>query len=108
MLIRKFVVCAGLLIVTGCHCGSSCRDTGYGASYGSSYRDADYGITPAPQLSSVPSQEKSFVDRHPLFSSPRNYYRDSGDNVVLKVLAGTFVGVPVGIAQEAWQIGYGQ
>jgi hypothetical protein len=104
MLIRKLAVCAALLVVTGCHCGSSCRDTGYGASY----RDADYGVAPNPQLSSLPAQEKSFVDRHPLFSSPRNYYRDSGDSVVVKVLAGTFVGVPVGVAQEAWQIGYGQ
>jgi hypothetical protein len=104
MLIKKLVVCAGLLLVTGCHCGSSCRDTGYG----SSYRGADYGVAPDPQLSAVPPKEKSFVDRHPLLSSPKNYYRDSGDNVVVKVLAGTFVGVPVGVAQEAWQIGYGQ
>jgi hypothetical protein len=105
MLVKKLAVLAALLLVTGCHCGSSYRDCGYG----SAYRDADYGVQqPDMQLAGVPTHEKSFVDRHPLLSSPRNYYRDSGDNVVVKVLAGTVIGVPVGIAQEAWQIGYGQ
>jgi hypothetical protein len=101
---RKLALCAGLLAVAGCHCGSSCRDNGYGASY----RDAEYGVVQDPQFSGVTVQEKSFVDRHPLLSAPRNYYRDSSDKVVVKVLAGTFVGVPVGVAQEVWQIGYGQ
>lgn len=101
---KKLAALAALVLVTGCHCGSSYRDCGYG----SAYRDADYGVAPETQLAGAPTQEKSFVDRHPLFSSPRNYYRDSGDNVVVKVLAGTVIGVPVGVAQEAWQIGYGQ
>jgi hypothetical protein len=104
MQIKKLAVLVGLMSATGCHCGSSCRDTGYG----SSYRDADYGLPPDSQMAAVPTNEKSFVDRHPLFSAPKNYYRDSGNNVVVKVLAGTLVGVPVGVAQEAWQIGYGQ
>jgi hypothetical protein len=105
MLVKKLAVLATILFAAGCHGGSTYSDT----SYGSAYRDADYGLPPDAQLASgVPPQEKGFVDRHPLFSAPRNYYRDSGDNVVVKVLAGTLVGVPVGIAQEAWQIGYGQ
>ena len=95
MLAKKLTVLLGLAVLAGCHCGSN-------------YRDADYGIMPDSTAGAPPSQEKGFVDRHPLFSSPRNYYRDSGDNAVVKVLAGTFIGVPVGVAQEAWQIGYGQ
>jgi hypothetical protein len=105
MLVKKLAVLATILFAAGCHCGSTYSD----ASYGSAYRDADYGLPPDAQIASGPApQEKAFVDRHPLFSAPRNYYRDSGDNIVVKVLAGTLVGVPVGIAQEAWQIGYGQ
>lgn len=104
MTIKKLAACVALLAMTGCHCGSTYPDS----TYGSSYQDADYGLAADPQYGAMPAQEKSFVDRHPLLSAPRNYYRDSGDNVVVKVLAGTFVGVPVGIAHEAWQIGYGQ
>ena len=104
MLAKKLAVLAAVLFAVGCHCGTSYRDCGYG----SSYRDADYGLVPDAQMGGVPPEEKSFVDRHPLLSAPRNYYRDSGDNVIVKVIAGKFVGVPVGVAQEAWQIGYGQ
>ncbi len=75
--------------------------------HSSPYRDSAYGPTGDPQFSDM-GTEKSFVDRHPLLSSPRNYYRDSGDNPVVRVVAGTLVGVPVGVAQELWQIGYGQ
>jgi hypothetical protein len=95
MLAKKLAVLAALVVLAGCHSGSN-------------YRDADYGIMPDATAGALPPEEKGFVDRHPLLSSPRNYYRDSGDNRVVKVLAGTFVGVPVGVAQEVWQIGYGQ
>jgi hypothetical protein len=104
MLAKKLAVLAALLFAAGCRCGSTCGDTSYGSAYG----DADYGIAPDSQVAAMPTQEKAFVDRHPILSAPRNYYRDSGDNVVVKVLAGTVVGVPVGVAQEVWQIGYGQ
>ena len=93
MLTKKLSVLFGLILLAGCHSAP--------------YRDSSYGLPPDAQVGMAPT-EKSYVDRHPLFSSPRNYYRDSGDNPVVKVLAGTVVGVPVGIVQEAWQIGYGQ
>jgi hypothetical protein len=95
MLVKKLALFAGLLVLGGCHSGSN-------------YRDADYGIMPDATAGALPPEEKGFVDRHPLLSSPRNYYRDSGDNPFVKVLAGTVVGVPVGVVQEVWQIGYGQ
>src|SRR5262245_11561253 len=77
MFAKKLGVLAALVVLGGCHCGSN-------------YRDAGYGVTPDCSTCAVPTQEKSFVDRHPLLSSPRNYYRDSGDSPVVKVLAGTF------------------
>ena len=94
MLVKKFAVFAGLVVLAGCHCGST-------------YQESSYGCAP-DATGALPPAEKSFVDRHPLLSAPRNYYRDSSDNPVVKVLAGTVVGVPVGVAQELWQIGYGQ
>ncbi len=45
-----------------------------------------------------------FVDRHPLFSKPRQYWETSGDNKIVKAAAATFIGVPVGFAGEVKQI----
>lgn len=55
-----------------------------------------------------PVREKSFVDRHPILAAPRNYWRDSGNNLLVKAFYSTVVGIPVGVAREAWQIIYGQ
>jgi hypothetical protein len=93
MLVKKLTLAAFLAVVAlaGCHSAP--------------YRESAYG---SPEAYGEVATEKRFVDRHPLLSAPRNYYRDSGDNPVVKVLAGTFVGIPVGVAQELWQVGYGQ
>jgi hypothetical protein len=107
---KKLAVVAGLTAAAGCHCGNGYRSAEYGtppAEYG--MPPAEYGMSPDGQVAvGVQGAEKGFVDRHPLFAAPRNYYRDSSDSFVVKVLAGTFVGVPVGIARESWQIVYGQ
>ena len=108
----------GLAVLAGCH-SSRHRSSGYGpplppSDFGPS-ADAQATVPtpdalayqPSPMPPEVPP-EKGFVDRHPLFSSPRNYYRDSSRNPVMKVLAGTFVGVPVGVWREGKQIVYGQ
>ena len=91
---KLFGVVCGLALVAGCNCCSS-------------YRSSEYGVPADDQYGMMP-QEKSFVDRHPVLAAPRNYYRDSSDNFVIKVLAGTFVGVPVGIVREVGQVAYGQ
>ena len=94
---KKLALLAGLVVGAGCNsCGQ--------------YRGAEYGPAPVAdaQGGMVPSEEKSFVERHPLLSAPRHYYRDSSDYFVVKVLAATVVGVPVGVARESWQIVYGQ
>ena len=107
----------GLAVLAGCH-SSRHRVREYGPPPSSDYGlSPDTGATvPTPdslayQPSTLPTEvptEKGFVDRHPLFSSPRNYYRDSSRNPVMKVLAGTFVGVPVGVWREGKQVVYGQ
>jgi hypothetical protein len=52
----------------------------------------------------APPRTVTFVDRHPLFSKPRDYWDTSGDNKVVKAAAATFVGVPVGMYSEVKQI----
>jgi hypothetical protein len=77
-------------------------------------------VTPEPAVSSAvdgnstvtadgthevaPAKTVSWVDRHPLFSKPRDYWDTSGDNKVVKAAAATFVGVPVGFYGEVKQI----
>jgi hypothetical protein len=51
-----------------------------------------------------PAKTVTVVDRHPLFSKPREYWDSSGDNKIVKAAAATFVGVPVGLFGEVKQI----
>jgi hypothetical protein len=46
----------------------------------------------------------TFVDRHPLFSKPRQYWETSGDKKIVKAAAATFIGVPAGFVGEVRQI----
>jgi hypothetical protein len=52
----------------------------------------------------TPVKQVTWVDRHPLFSKPRDYWDTSGDNKIVKAAAATFVGVPVGFYGEMKQI----
>ncbi|MFI5459161.1 MAG: hypothetical protein ACHRXM_27345 [Isosphaerales bacterium] len=76
-------------------------------------------MTPEPSLSgavdrdaavadgaatATPAKTVSWVDRHPMFSKPRDYWETSGENKVVKAAAATFVGVPVGLYGEVKQI----
>jgi hypothetical protein len=56
-------------------------------------------VVAAPAPKSV-----TFVERHPLFYKPRDYYESSGTNPVVKSAAAVVVGVPVGIYGELKQI----
>ncbi len=51
-----------------------------------------------------PARTVGYVDRHPLLSTPREYWESSGDNKIVKTAAATFVGVPVGFYREIKQI----
>jgi hypothetical protein len=46
----------------------------------------------------------SFVDRHPLFSKPRDLYESSGNNYIVKTAAATVIGIPAGLFGEIKQI----
>lgn len=54
--------------------------------------------------SAPPARTVTFVDRHPIFSKPRDYYENSGDNKVVKATAATVIGIPAGIFGELRQI----
>jgi len=98
---------------SGCYSHSMLRGSAYGPAAPTCPAPAvapgtSAAAAPAGQVAAVPAKEKSFVDRHPLLAAPRNYFRDSGSNLLVKTFYGTVVGIPVGIAREAWQIVYGQ
>jgi hypothetical protein len=52
----------------------------------------------------APGTQVSWVDRHPLFSRPREYYETTPSNKVVKAAAATVIGVPAGIFGELRQI----
>ncbi len=52
----------------------------------------------------TPPKTITYVDRHPLLSTPRQYWDTSGDNKIVKAAAATFVGVPVGFYKEMKQV----
>ncbi len=98
---------AALLVVLGISAG--CQGVGHPRTV----------VSPEPSLSGAvesdttvadgthsvaPVKTTTVVDRHPLFSKPRDYWESSGDNKVVKAAAATFVGVPVGIYGEVKQI----
>ena len=50
----------------------------------------------------------TFVDRHPLFSKPREYFDTAGGGKVTKTASGALLGVPAGIYGELKQIVVGR
>src|SRR4051794_39586514 len=69
---------------------------------------AEPGLDPPARTGAAadgaPERAVTFVDRHPLFGKPREYYENSGSNKVVKTAAAAVVGVPVGIFGELKQI----
>ena len=66
--------------------------------------DAD-GVAGEKTIAAAPPvRTASFVDRHPLFYKPREYWETSGDKKVVKAAAATFIGVPAGFVGEVKQI----
>jgi hypothetical protein len=51
-----------------------------------------------------PPRTVTFVDRHPIFAKPRDFYESSGDNKIVKTAAATVIGIPAGIVGELKQI----
>jgi hypothetical protein len=106
---RGFCWIAMIVMVTACALASGCQSPAPRRTV----------VTPEPPLSGAvdrdaavadgtatpqPARTVSWVDRHPLFSKPRDYWETSGENKVVKAAAATFVGVPVGFYGEVKQI----
>jgi hypothetical protein len=54
-------------------------------------------------VAAAPGDAK-FVDRHPMFSAPRDYYNNTNSNKIVKTGAAVVVGVPMGVYGEVKQI----
>jgi hypothetical protein len=65
---------------------------------------ADAGGTTISAAPPAPAKGATFVDRHPLFYKPRDYYESSGDNKIVKATAATVIGIPAGFLGEMRQI----
>jgi hypothetical protein len=87
-----------LMVACGCH--------GAGTRYRSVPEPSLAGALELddPAIAAAPPRMVSFVDRHPMLSKPREYWETSGDNTIVKAVAATFIGVPVGLFGELRQI----
>lgn len=90
------------LVAPGCSGGPSKR-TLASTEPGLSTVPGDPGVTIVDRAKPVPNSE-TFVDRHPLFSKPRDYYENTSSNKVAKTAAAAVIGVPAGIYGELKQI----
>jgi hypothetical protein len=59
-------------------------------------------------VAAPPPKQVTVVDRHPLFSKPREYYENTSSNKVVKTAAATVIGIPAGIVGEVRQIVIGR
>lgn len=94
-----------LLAVAGCQgAGGRSRVTRAEPSLSGTIND-DVVIGDSPAVAEAPpARTVGVVDRHPLFSKPRDYWESSGDNKIVKAAAATFIGVPAGFLGEMRQI----
>jgi hypothetical protein len=87
------------ITVVGCQ-GTGSRRTASAPEPGLSGALDSHGTV----VEGTPAKTVTYVDRHPLFSKPRDYWESAGDNKIVKAGAATFIGVPVGIFGEMKQI----
>jgi len=92
-----------LIGFSGCRGAGGNRVTKAEPSLSGSIND-DIVVGDSSSVAAPPSRTVGYVDRHPLFSKPREYWDTSGDNKIVKAAAATFIGVPVGFAGEVKQI----
>jgi hypothetical protein len=93
----------GSALAAGCQSAGAPRTVVSPAPSISSRVDGDTTVVDGSQQL-APPRNLTWVDRHPLFSKPRDYWDTSGDNKVVKAAAATFVGVPAGLYGEVKQI----
>lgn len=92
---RMVILGLALLAGAGCHSGGSRREV--------ALSDAPLGADGAV-VEASPVRTATFVDRHPLFWKPREYYDTTARGSLGKTAAATFIGVPAGIYGELRQI----
>jgi hypothetical protein len=96
-------------VVLACTFGAGCQSSGprrsvVPAEPGLAGPATTDGTVADGNAEMAPVKQVSWVDRHPLFSKPRDYWETSGDNKIVKAAAATFVGIPVGFYGEVKQI----
>ncbi|AGA26636.1 hypothetical protein [Singulisphaera acidiphila] len=96
---HRWLAVSLIVLGTGCQSGTSARRMA----------SAEPTLLPPSEPGSTvvqtqPARELTWVDRHPLFIKPREYYDNSGSNRVVKTAAATVIGVPAGIIGEIKQI----
>ena len=96
---RRWQAVALLVLGAGCHSSPSPRPIASAEPPLSSAVDPG-----ATVVQTQPPREITWVDRHPLFSKPREYYDSSGNNKVVKAAAATVVGIPAGLYGELKQM----
>ena len=84
-------------------CSTPSRRTLASTEPGLSATPGDSGVVVADRAKPVPAGD-TIVDRHPLFSKPRQYYENTGSNKLTKTAAAAVLGVPAGIYGELKQI----
>ncbi len=89
---------------TGCKSSPSSTRTIVTPEPGVASAAGSDGVVVEGGPAAAPAKTVSVVDRHPLFSKPRDYWESSGDNKIVKAAAATFVGVPAGLYGEVKQI----
>jgi hypothetical protein len=96
------ICCLYVLAAAGCHSSGSRRAA---APAEPALSSSVGGGDDRTIIEEPPARSVSYVDRHPLFSKPREYYENSTSNSsIVKAATATFVGVPVGIFGEVRQI----
>jgi hypothetical protein len=109
---RRLGVCAVLaaVLITGCQGSVPKRRPGGLAANEPALEGGPGAGSGTAVVEAPPARGRAytFVDRHPLFFKPREYYESSGDNVIVKGAAATLVGVPVGLVGEMRQIVVGR
>jgi hypothetical protein len=96
------------VLITGCEGSLPRRRPGGLAANEPALNDPAAGSSAVAATPPARGQSMTFVDRHPLFSKPRDLYESSGDNVIVKGAAATLVGIPVGVFGEMRQIVVGR
>lgn len=96
---------AGILVALGATAG--CQGAGPKRVAAAEPGLGDPGAT-VVEAAPPAGTQLTWVDRHPLFSKPRDLYESSGNNAVVKAAAATVIGIPAGIVGEIKQIVVGR